>query len=157
MKDEGIVKRYLAEKGYGFITPRFGGKDVFFHVSDISDVQKPKELDWVSYTTETTEKGLVAREISYLRDSSGNICNDSRETNLRTTIEIHSSRSSPRIDDRPICSSCGRKMTPRVKFVNGEPKYNFCPYCLSKHEQIGCVTVLAAMAVSLLTLASLMA
>ncbi|MDX6646320.1 MAG: cold shock protein, partial [Miltoncostaeaceae bacterium] len=32
---EGVVKWFSAEKGYGFITPAEGGKDLFVHFSEI--------------------------------------------------------------------------------------------------------------------------
>jgi len=35
---EGTIKN-LNEKGFGFVTPKDGGKDVFFHRSDLVDTQ----------------------------------------------------------------------------------------------------------------------
>ncbi|EGO96793.1 MULTISPECIES: cold-shock protein [Acidiphilium] len=32
---QGTVKWYNSQKGYGFITPNDGSKDVFVHVSDV--------------------------------------------------------------------------------------------------------------------------
>ena len=35
MTETGIVKWFNAEKGYGFIIPDFGGKDLFAHVRQV--------------------------------------------------------------------------------------------------------------------------
>lgn len=40
----GTVKRFDASKGYGFVTPADGGKDAFFHVSDIASRKDRDEL-----------------------------------------------------------------------------------------------------------------
>ena len=32
---EGVVKWFSAEKGYGFVTPDDGGKDLFLHFKEI--------------------------------------------------------------------------------------------------------------------------
>lgn len=34
---EGIVKWFNERKGYGFISPNNGNKDVFVHVTDVND------------------------------------------------------------------------------------------------------------------------
>lgn len=49
----GIVKMFQVERGYGFIAPDDGGKDVFFHVSALregDDISPGKSLvlKWAS-------------------------------------------------------------------------------------------------------------
>ena len=50
----GVIKWYNHNKGYGFIKPNNGYKDVFFHVAELqkANIDMPKEqLEglWVSY------------------------------------------------------------------------------------------------------------
>ena len=55
---EGTVKFFNETKGFGFITPAAGGKEVFVHVSGLSsDIQ---EGDKVSYEVQDGQKGLNA-------------------------------------------------------------------------------------------------
>ena len=64
-KMTGTVKWFDNKKGYGFITPEDGGKDLFVHMSGItmegyktlSDNQK------VSYQMETSDRGPVATNV----------------------------------------------------------------------------------------------
>ena len=62
----GTVKWFNDKKGYGFITPTEGGKDLFVHMSGImmegyktlADNQK------VSYQVETSDRGPVATNVT---------------------------------------------------------------------------------------------
>ena len=54
----GTVKFFNNSKGFGFITPDDGGKDVFVHQNGLID--NINEGDKVSYDTETGKKGLNA-------------------------------------------------------------------------------------------------
>jgi len=55
---EGTVKFFNSTKGFGFITPADGSKDVFVHTSGLKD--DIREGDKVTYDVENTPKGLSA-------------------------------------------------------------------------------------------------
>ena len=54
----GTVKFFNNSKGYGFISPEDGSKDVFVHQNGLID--KINEGDTVSYDVEEGQKGLNA-------------------------------------------------------------------------------------------------
>ena len=56
--DNGTVKFFNVEKGFGFITPEDGSKDVFVHANGLID--EIREGDKVSYDVEEGQKGLNA-------------------------------------------------------------------------------------------------
>jgi CspA family cold shock protein len=62
----GTVKWFNATKGFGFIEPDEGGKDVFLHISAVerAGVQSPNEGQKIQYEMETGRDG---------RTSAGNI------------------------------------------------------------------------------------
>ena len=61
----GTVKFFNEEKGYGFITPDDGGKDVFVHINGLNGVTIT-EGDKVSFDVEEGQKGLNAVNITIL-------------------------------------------------------------------------------------------
>jgi CspA family cold shock protein len=66
MRQTGTVKFYNADKGYGFITPAQGGKDVFVHVSAIerSGVSSLNEGQTVSFETEPDTRGKGPKAVN---------------------------------------------------------------------------------------------
>ncbi len=55
---KGTIKKIM-DKGFGFIAPENGGKDIFFHSNSLVDVQfnDLREGDPVSFEVEDSEKG----------------------------------------------------------------------------------------------------
>jgi cold shock protein len=62
---EGTVKWFNGEKGYGFITPDAGGKDIFVHYSAIagSGFKSLEEGQRVSFETSQGQKGPQADNV----------------------------------------------------------------------------------------------
>lgn len=56
--EEGKVKFFNESKGFGFITPNNGTKDIFVHTSGLKS--EIKENDNVVYEVEQGKKGPVA-------------------------------------------------------------------------------------------------
>jgi len=61
---EGTVKFFNASKGFGFITPADGSKDIFVHVTGLND--EIGENDRVSYEVQNGQKGLNAVNVRVL-------------------------------------------------------------------------------------------
>jgi CspA family cold shock protein len=61
---KGVIKKIM-DKGFGFISPENGGKDIFFHTNSLVGVQfdELREGDAVSFDTEDTEKGKNATNV----------------------------------------------------------------------------------------------
>ena len=62
--NNGTVKFFNKARGFGFITPDDGGKDLFVHKSDLVD--EITEGDKVSYDVEESEKGLNAINVKVI-------------------------------------------------------------------------------------------
>ncbi|MBB3770312.1 MULTISPECIES: cold-shock protein [Ancylobacter] len=58
MADTGTVKWFNEQKGYGFIQPDNGGKDVFVHISAVqrSGLQGLREGEKVSFELSTDQR-----------------------------------------------------------------------------------------------------
>lgn len=57
----GVIKKIM-DKGFGFITPETGGKDIFFHSNSLVGVQfnELHEGDTVTFEAEDSPKGKNA-------------------------------------------------------------------------------------------------
>lgn len=58
----GTVKWFNATKGYGFVEPEDGSKDVFVHISDVqrSGVGDLREGDKIEYDPQSGQNGKVS-------------------------------------------------------------------------------------------------
>ncbi len=61
---QGTVKFFNDEKGFGFIVPSNGGQDVFVHSTGLID--KIRENDSVEFEVENGKKGLNAVNVKVI-------------------------------------------------------------------------------------------
>lgn len=66
VKARGSIKWYNVDKGYGFIIPDAGGKDIFLHCTNLVDrsVKRIEEGQIVEYEEFQSRKGIEAREVT---------------------------------------------------------------------------------------------
>lgn len=60
---EGVVARYDAERGFGFITPDAGGADLFVHMSVLVDPAPLQKGERVRYTVRQSDRGAQADRV----------------------------------------------------------------------------------------------
>ena len=62
----GIVKFFNTQKGFGFITPDDGGKDVFVHITAVQSAGLPGLADGqrVSFETEPDKRGKGPKAVN---------------------------------------------------------------------------------------------
>ncbi len=63
---EGVVKWFSAEKGYGFITPEDGGRDLFVHHSKIqmNGYRSLEQGQKVMFESQDGDRGPQAVEVT---------------------------------------------------------------------------------------------
>jgi cold shock protein len=66
MRQSGTVKFYNSQKGFGFIKPDDGGKDVFVHVTAVeqSGIANLDEGMRVSFETEPDKRGKGPKAVN---------------------------------------------------------------------------------------------
>ncbi|MFK5647751.1 cold-shock protein [Ornithinimicrobium sp. LYQ121] len=60
---QGVVVRYDAERGFGFIAPDTGGADLFVHVSVLRDAEALHQGDRVRYQVRQSDRGPQADRV----------------------------------------------------------------------------------------------
>ncbi|MBS3904904.1 MAG: cold shock domain-containing protein [Simkania sp.] len=66
-KSRGKIKFFNSQKGFGFITPNNGGKDLFVHANNVEgDAQSLHEGQEVEYAEGAGRKGPEAIEVTIL-------------------------------------------------------------------------------------------
>ena len=63
---EGVVARYDADRGFGFITPDDGGADLFVHVSVVRGAEVLEEGDRVRFKVRQSDRGPQADGVELL-------------------------------------------------------------------------------------------
>lgn len=65
MAQNGKVKKIVADRGFGFITPEERGKDVFFHASGVADsgFEQLQEGDAVTFEVENSGRDKGPRAV----------------------------------------------------------------------------------------------
>lgn len=68
-KFTGTVKWFNSEKGFGFITPEAGGKELFVHFSGIvgTNFRTLNEGDKVEYSVQNSDRGPAAIDVVVIR------------------------------------------------------------------------------------------
>jgi CspA family cold shock protein len=65
MKKKGTIKFFNAGKGFGFIAPDDGGKDIFVHIKNVKgDAASLREGQKVEYIAGSGPKGPEATEVT---------------------------------------------------------------------------------------------
>jgi CspA family cold shock protein len=63
-KSKGTVKFFNTQKGFGFITPDAGGKELFVHVNSLEEgTESLNEGQKVEYVKEEGRKGPEAKNV----------------------------------------------------------------------------------------------
>jgi CspA family cold shock protein len=63
---EGVVARYDADRGFGFITPDAGGADLFVHVSVLGGAEPLQKGERVRYAVRQSDRGPQADRVERL-------------------------------------------------------------------------------------------
>ncbi|MGR3315488.1 cold-shock protein [Roseovarius indicus] len=134
---EGTVKWFGAEKGYGFISVRGDDgsyHDYFFHISEVDGPEAPKTGDTVNFQPAPGKHGKKKATKVVVTET----CDKPtyRGSAQRTaSIPKAVNRNFRYHDDRIECVSCGKRIVPRIRFgKDGLNDERICPFCLASQE-----------------------
>lgn len=82
--EQGIIRHWNDHKGYGFITPDDGSKDIFFHISTWQGEQRPSQNQRVYYRWTEKDGKRNATEVS-LTPSTVKMSSSQRDRNPKQT------------------------------------------------------------------------
>ena len=64
-RETGSVKRWVGERGFGFIRRASGGSDLFCHARSLTnELQALEQGQTVQFSVQATEKGEEARDVT---------------------------------------------------------------------------------------------
>jgi CspA family cold shock protein len=74
MRQNGIVKFFNTARGYGFIAPEGGGKDVFVHITAVQRAGIPELVEGtkLSFEVQSDNRGRGPQAINLQLTSNGN-------------------------------------------------------------------------------------
>ena len=65
----GTVVFWSKERGYGFIKPTDGDRNIFVHFSELTDCKYIKKNQEVSYVVGLNERGKIAKDVRVVSDA----------------------------------------------------------------------------------------
>lgn len=85
---EGIIKSWLNDKGFGFIQPNQGGKDIFIHIRDLKhENYQPKIGDKIVYKISSDKNGKLRASDAFIKGQQ--ITNKQKPIKKTKTIQLN--------------------------------------------------------------------